>query len=89
MNFCVAVLILRMEENTQHFWHIILYYSKKGKNATEMQKKDFCSVCGEGAITDMLVDLWIKSVCVCACAHNKILFGNKKEYLAICSNMDG
>ena len=22
----------------QHFWHIMLYYSKKGKHATEMQK---------------------------------------------------
>ena len=27
-----------MEENT-HFWHILLYYFKKRKNATEMQKK--------------------------------------------------
>ena len=39
MNFCVAILILRLEENMQHFWHIMLYYFKKGKNATEMQKK--------------------------------------------------
>ena len=23
----------------QHFWHIMLYYFKKGKNATEMQKR--------------------------------------------------
>ena len=23
------------------FWHIMLYYFKKGKNATEMQKKRF------------------------------------------------
>ena len=33
-----------MEENVkQHFWHIILYYSKKGTNTTEMQK-NLCSV---------------------------------------------
>ena len=32
-----------MEENTQHFWHIMLYYFKKGKNAIEMQKK-ICTV---------------------------------------------
>ena len=25
----------------QHFWHIVLYYFKKGKNTTEMQKKMF------------------------------------------------
>ena len=28
-----------MEEKKQHFWHIMLYYFKKGKSATEMQKK--------------------------------------------------
>ena len=38
-NFCVAILILKIEENT-HFWHIMLYYFKKGKHATETQKKD-------------------------------------------------
>ena len=50
MNFCVAILILKMEENT-HFQHIMLYYFKKGTNATEMQKK-ICAVYGEGAVTD-------------------------------------
>ena len=25
-------------KNIQHFWHIMLNYFKKGKNATEMQK---------------------------------------------------
>ena len=56
MNFCVAILILKMEENT-HFWHIMLYYFKKGKKATEMQKK-MCAVCGEGAVTDWLCQKW-------------------------------
>ena len=27
-----------MEEDTQHFWHIMLYNFEKGKNATETQK---------------------------------------------------
>ena len=41
-----------MEEKKQHFRHIMLYYFKKGKNATEMQKKkDLCSV-WKGAVTD-------------------------------------
>ena len=39
MNFCVAILILKMEEKKQHFWHIMLYCFKKGKNTIEMQKK--------------------------------------------------
>ena len=49
--FGVAILILKMEGNTQHFQHIMLYYFKKGKNGTEMQKK-ICAVCGEGAMTN-------------------------------------
>ena len=51
MNFCVAILILNMEENKQHFWHIMFYYFKKGENTTEMQKK-ICAVCGEGVVSD-------------------------------------
>ena len=39
MNFCAASLVLKMEENTQHFLHIMFYYFKKGKNTTEMKKK--------------------------------------------------
>ena len=35
-----------MEENMQHFQHI-LYYFKKGKNATEAQKK-ICAVYEKG-----------------------------------------
>ena len=26
---------MKMEEKKQNFWHIIVYYFKKGKNATE------------------------------------------------------
>ena len=59
VNFCVAILILKMEENMQHFGNIMLYYFKKGKNAAEMQKK-ICAVCGEGAVTDQMLS---KVVC--------------------------
>ena len=41
VNFCVAILILKMEEDMQHFQHIMIYYFKKGKNTTEMLKKRF------------------------------------------------
>ena len=41
----------------QHFQHIMLYYFKKGKNATEMQKK-ICAVYGEGAVTDRMCQKW-------------------------------
>ena len=36
----------------QHIQHIMLYYFKKGKNATETQKK-ICAVYGEGAVTEV------------------------------------
>ena len=42
-----------MEGKKQHFRHIMLYYFKKGKNATETQKK-ICAVYGEGAVTDRM-----------------------------------
>ena len=31
----------------------MLYYFKKGKNTTEMQKK-ICALCREGAVTDQM-----------------------------------
>ena len=42
-----------MDEKKQHFWHIMLYYFKKGKKATEIQK-EICAVYGEGAVTDQM-----------------------------------
>ena len=46
-----------MEEKKQHFRPIMLYYFKKGKNATETQKK-ICVVYGEGAVTDRTCQKW-------------------------------
>ena len=47
-----------MEENVQHFQHVVLYYFKKGKNATEMQKKKICAVYREGAVIDRMCQKW-------------------------------
>ena len=57
MNFCAAILMLMMEENTQHFQPIMLYYFKKGKNTIETWKK-ICVVDGEGAVTDRMCQKW-------------------------------
>ena len=38
MNFYIAILILKIKENT--FLHIMLYYFKKGKHAIGIPKKD-------------------------------------------------
>ena len=49
MNFCEVILIANIKV---HFRRTMLYYFKKGKNATEMQKKKkICAVYGEGAVT--------------------------------------
>ena len=62
MDFCVAILILKMEENKQQVQHIMLHYFKKGKNTTEMQKK-ICAVYGEGAVTDRTSQKWFMKFC--------------------------
>ena len=46
----------------QHFWHIMLYYFKNGKNATEKQKK-ICAVYGESAVTDRTCQKWLVKFC--------------------------
>ena len=56
MNFCVVILILKMEENMQHFQRVILYYFKKGINATNVIKT--CAVYGEDAVTDQMCKKW-------------------------------
>ena len=57
VNECAAILILKMEENMQHFQDIMVYYFKKGKNTTETQQK-ICAVYGEGAATDQTCQKW-------------------------------
>ena len=57
MNFYAAILVLKMDQDMQHFQCIMLYYWKKGKNATETQKK-ICAVYGEGAVTDQMCQKW-------------------------------
>ena len=55
-----------MEENTQHFWHIMLYYLKKGKirnwNAKKKKKeREICAVYRKGAVTDWTRQKWLQS----------------------------
>ena len=50
MNFCVSHFNIE-DGRKQHFQHFILYYFKKGKNTTEVQK-NIGAVYGEGAVTD-------------------------------------
>ena len=42
----------------------MVYYCKKGKNATEMQKKNIPAVHGEGAMIDRTSQKWfVKFLC--------------------------
>ena len=63
MNFCVAILILKMEENMQHSWHIMLYYFKEGTNATEMQKEMFLQFMEKGPWLIECVKKWSEKFC--------------------------
>ena len=56
MNFCAAILLLKLEEK-QHFWSVNALLFQKGKNATEMQKKS-CAVYGEDTVTDGTCQKW-------------------------------
>ena len=49
--FLCSHLIMKLEDDMHHFWHILLYYFRKGKNKTKTQNK-ICAVYGEGAVTD-------------------------------------
>ena len=51
-----------MEKHKQRFQHIMLYYFKDGKNATETQKK-ICVLYGEGAVTDRKCGKWFAKFC--------------------------
>lgn len=53
MNFCVAILILKVEEKKEHFQHMMPCYFKKGRKAIKVQRK-ICEVNTEGAVTDQM-----------------------------------
>ena len=46
----------------QHLQHVMLYYFKKGKNATEKQK-EIHVVYGEGPVTDQMCETWFAKLC--------------------------
>ena len=65
-----------MEENKQHFFSIMLYYFKKGKNVTEMQKRIW-ALYGEVAVTDQSVKSGLPSFLVLLTfwPNNSLLWG--------------
>ena len=52
IGFCVAILILKMEEKEQRCWHILLYYFKKGKKKKLKRNKRFV-LCMEKVLSNM------------------------------------
>ena len=51
VNFCAAILMLKMEENMQHFRQLGFIILRKVKTQLKHTEK-ICAVCGEGAVTD-------------------------------------
>ena len=56
-NFCVAILILKMQEKKQHFGILCFIISRKVKTQLKCKKK-ICAVYGEGAVTDQTCQTW-------------------------------
>ena len=55
VNFCVAILILKIEENIQHFQILCFIMPIKIKTQLKCkQNKKNCAVYGEGAVTDQM-----------------------------------
>lgn len=52
-----------MANNNVHFRHIMLFYFKKSKNASETQKK-ICAVYGEDAVNERTCWKWFAKFCV-------------------------
>ena len=67
-----------MQENKQHFQYIMLYDFKKGKNATEMQKK-ICAVYGDSAVTDQMCQSGLPSFMLEICRW-KMLHGQADQW---------
>ena len=57
MNFCVAILILKMEEKRNIFDILCFIISRKVKTQLKHKKK-ICAVYGEGAVTDWACQKW-------------------------------
>ena len=64
----------------QHFQPIIVYYFKKGKNATETHKK-ICALYGEGIMTDPtnVSKVVCKVLCWAISLDNALLSGRRVE----------
>ena len=52
VNFCVAILISKVEENMQHFQHILCFIILREVKMQLKHTKKICAVYGEGAVTD-------------------------------------
>jgi transposase len=48
----------KMDNKNVHFRHIMLFYFKKGKNATQTQGK-ICAVYGENAVNERTCRKWL------------------------------
>ena len=57
MNFCVAILILKVEEKSNTFGILCFIISRKVKTQLKHTKK-ICAVYGEGAVTDQTCQKW-------------------------------
>ena len=61
VNFCVAILILKMEEN--NIFSILGFFISRKVKTQLKPKKKICAVYGEGAVTDGTCQKWFEKFC--------------------------
>jgi len=57
VNFCQFYTPLNMKENKVHFKHLMFFFYRKDKNATQAANK-ICTVYGEDAVAERTVRKW-------------------------------
>ena len=60
VNFCVAILILKMEEKSNIFNILCFIISRKVK--MQLKEKKICSVYGEGAVANQVCQKWLVKI---------------------------
>ena len=61
VNFCVAILILKLEEKKEHCQPVICYYFKKGKTQPKHTKKDFVQYMENGCFWTVVLEKTLES----------------------------
>ena len=58
MNFCAAILILKMKENNANIFNVLCFINSRKVKTQLKHQKNLCAVHGKGAVTDSMCQKW-------------------------------